>query len=196
MAEALDLARLAERADQSVATYSGGMKRRLNVAIGLLHRPRVLILDEPTVGVDAQSRSSMLADFEEIRRRGTTVLYTTHLMEEARRLCDRIAIIDAGRIVAIGSPADLIERHGRAIVRARFAEPPPPGFVAGLRAELCLEEVRQREGWLDLATGEGARAVAGLTARAEQARLEIREVELVEPDLDSVFLALTGTRAA
>ncbi|MEX0869182.1 MAG: ABC transporter ATP-binding protein, partial [Nitriliruptoraceae bacterium] len=99
----LEVVGLAERADDRVSTYSGGMKRRLNIAIGLLHRPRVLILDEPTVGVDPQSRNAILDAVDSLATDGMAVVYTTHYMEEAERLCDRIGIIDQGRIVAEGT---------------------------------------------------------------------------------------------
>jgi ABC-2 type transport system ATP-binding protein len=108
----LDLVQLTDRADDHARTFSGGMKRRLNVAVGLLHEPAVLVLDEPTLGVDVQSRSALLECFEAVGRGGTTVLYTTHRMEEPQRLCDRVAIMDAGRIVADDSPGALIERFG------------------------------------------------------------------------------------
>lgn len=108
--EALAAVGLKNRADQRVATFSGGMKRRANLAVGILHHPRVLFLDEPTVGIDAQSRHLIMERIERIRDRGTAVLYTTHYMEEARRLCSRIAIMDRGRILAQGSVAELLAR--------------------------------------------------------------------------------------
>src|SRR6516164_7310787 len=96
-------------ADDRVHTYSGGMKRRLNLACGLVHSPRLLLLDEPTVGVDPQSREHILNAIQKLAREGTTVLYTTHYMEEAERLCDRIAIMDKGRIAASGTLRELLE---------------------------------------------------------------------------------------
>src|SRR5215470_17508996 len=111
-AELLDLVGLTARADERVDTYSGGMKRRLNLACGLVHAPRLLLLDEPTVGVDPQSRHHILTAIHGIARQGTTVLYTTHYMEEAERLCDRIAIMDEGRIVATGTLAELLQIVG------------------------------------------------------------------------------------
>ena len=108
----LELVGLGARADDRVDTYSGGMKRRLNLAAGMVHEPRLLLLDEPTVGVDPQSRQHTLEAIQEIARRGTTVLYTTHYMEEAERLCDRIAIMDEGRVVALGTLAELLKIVG------------------------------------------------------------------------------------
>jgi ABC-2 type transport system ATP-binding protein len=100
-----------EHADRRVETYSGGMKRRINFAAALLHEPRLLFLDEPTVGIDAHSRRAILDRLLELRRSGVTLIYTTHYMEEAQKLCDRLAVIDRGRIVAEGTPSDLLARH-------------------------------------------------------------------------------------
>jgi ABC-2 type transport system ATP-binding protein len=102
---------LADAADRPIQTYSGGMKRRANLAAGLLHQPRLLVLDEPTVGVDAQSRSAILELLSELNRQGTTIIHATHYMEEIERTCGRAAVIDQGRIIADGSPAELVARH-------------------------------------------------------------------------------------
>ncbi|RMH04702.1 MAG: ABC transporter ATP-binding protein [Planctomycetota bacterium] len=109
---ALELTGLGERADDRVGSYSGGMKRRLNLAAGDLHRPSLLILDEPTVGVDPQSRNHIFAALERLRDQGRTLLYTTHYMEEAERLCDRIAVLDRGRLIGLGAAAELAEQAG------------------------------------------------------------------------------------
>jgi ABC-2 type transport system ATP-binding protein len=109
--EVLELVSLEEKADQPVHTYSGGMKRRANLAVGLLHQPQLLFLDEPTVGIDAQSRNMILEKLVSLRGDGTTMVYTTHYMEEAQQLCNRVAIIDEGEVVAEGSPAVLIENR-------------------------------------------------------------------------------------
>src|ERR687895_2920507 len=108
----LEVVGLTERAGDKVAAYSGGMQRRLNIAAGLLHRPRLLVLDEPTVGVDPQSRNAILANVEALGGEGIAVLYTTHYMEEAERLCDRVGILDEGRLVAEGTRRELVERVG------------------------------------------------------------------------------------
>jgi ABC-2 type transport system ATP-binding protein len=108
---ALSLVGLSGQIDQRVHTFSGGMKRRLNLAAGVLHQPRLLFLDEPTVGIDAQSRNLIMEQLQVLKQNHTTMLYTTHYMEEAQLLCDRIAIVDAGKIIAEGSPADLVTRE-------------------------------------------------------------------------------------
>ncbi|AMV72141.1 ABC transporter ATP-binding protein [Desulfuromonas sp. DDH964] len=106
--EALELVGLVEAADRRVGTYSGGMKRRVNLAIGVLHRPRLLFLDEPTVGIDAQSRNLILANLQRLRGEGMTMVYTTHYMEEAEAICDRVTVVDQGRVIAEGRPAALV----------------------------------------------------------------------------------------
>ena len=121
-AEVLGVVGLTDRADDRSSEYSGGMKRRLNIGIGLLHRPTLLVLDEPTVGVDPQSRNAILASVEELAGAGMGVLYTTHYMEEAERLCDRVGIIDAGALRAEGTPKDLMETTGAPDLEAVFLE--------------------------------------------------------------------------
>jgi ABC-2 type transport system ATP-binding protein len=109
--QALSVAGLTTKADQKVSTYSGGMKRRLNLAAGIVHSPRFLFLDEPTVGIDAQSRGQILDKLREIKQSGTTMLYTTHYMEEAETLCDRVAIMDRGKLLVSGTPGELLASH-------------------------------------------------------------------------------------
>ena len=108
--QCLEFSRLTDRATRLVSTYSGGMKQRLNLATGLLHLPQILFLDEPTVGIDAQSRRLIHEQLVELNRRGTTILYTTHYMEEAQELCSRVGIIDHGKIVKQGAPAELLQQ--------------------------------------------------------------------------------------
>ncbi|MDO9043415.1 MAG: ABC transporter ATP-binding protein [Desulfocapsaceae bacterium] len=118
--QGLEFARLADHARQPVATFSTGMKRRLNLAVGLINDPQVLILDEPCVGIDAQSRNLIHEQLTAINQRGTTILYTTHYMEEAQELCSRIGIIDNGRLVEEGTPAALLQQSGRANLEELF----------------------------------------------------------------------------
>ncbi len=116
MARVLDIVKLTDRANQTVATFSNGMKRRLNIAVGLLNGPKILILDEPTVGVDTQSRNAILESIRSLNKSGVTVLYTTHYIEEAQRLCDRVAIMDRGKIIALDTPARLIRDLGKGVI--------------------------------------------------------------------------------
>jgi ABC-2 type transport system ATP-binding protein len=122
IAEALAVVGLADRAGDQVQHCSGGMQRRLNLAAALLHRPALIVLDEPTVGVDAQSRAALLATLADLRDAGSGLLYTSHDMHEAQRLCDRVGIVDRGRLLAEGPPAELVARHGHADLEGLFLD--------------------------------------------------------------------------
>ena len=188
----LEVVGLTERAGDKVAAYSGGMQRRLNIAAGLLHRPRLLVLDEPTVGVDPQSRNAILANVEALGGEGIAVLYTTHYMEEAERLCDRVGIIDQGRLIAEGTRRELVARVGE---RDRI-ELSASGDLARLAAAAAaLEGVDQADvvdGGVHLVAADGRRLLPRLLEAADRAGAEVTSVELVEPDLEAVFLHLTG----
>ncbi len=180
VAWALDFAGLTDRGRDRAGVYSGGMKRRLNLACALVHDPAVLICDEPTVGVDPQSRNHIFDSIEELRRCGTTLLYTTHYMEEAQRLCDRVAIMDHGRVLAIDTVEALIEAHGgSSVVQAELATAPAsdvelPGQLDGMT--LRIDSDRPFE----------------LVASLGRGPLDIRELRVERPDLERVFLRLTG----
>ena len=188
----LEVVGLAERAGDKVAAYSGGMQRRLNIAAGLLHRPRLLVLDEPTAGVDPQSRNAILAQVEALGSEGVAVLYTTHYMEEAERLCDRVGIIDQGRLVAEGTRRELVATVGE---RDRI-ELAATGDLAALAAAAAsldgVDEAGVVAGGVHLVAREGRRLLPRLLEAAEHAGAEVTSVELVEPDLEAVFLHLTG----
>jgi ABC-2 type transport system ATP-binding protein len=192
VAETLEVVGLTERAGDKVADYSGGMKRRLNIAAGLLHRPRLLVLDEPTAGVDPQSRNAILTQVETLGGEGVAVLYTTHYMEEAERLCDRVGIIDQGRLVAEGTRRELVARIGE---RDRV-ELAAGGDLAGLAAAAArldgVDEAGVVAGGVHLVARDGRRLLPRLLEAAEHAGAEVTSVELVEPDLEAVFLHLTG----
>jgi ABC-2 type transport system ATP-binding protein len=116
----LDFVGLLGKGDQLVETYSGGMKRRVNLAVGILHRPKLLFLDEPTVGIDAQSRDMILTRLTTLNKSGTTMVYTTHYMEEAEKLCSEVAIMDNGRVISQGKPAELMQNGGHATLQDMF----------------------------------------------------------------------------
>ncbi len=192
VADVLALTGLVDRARDPSKEFSGGMKRRLNIGIGLLHEPALLILDEPTVGVDPQSRHAILESVEALAVEGMAVLYTTHYMEEAERLCDRIAIIDSGRIQAEGTRDELIRLTGGRD-RVRLAG---TGDVAAaartLRALPGVERV-ETDGHGLVATVRDARsAVVALVSGAVGVGMSLSDVEIDRPDLESVFLHLTG----
>jgi linearmycin/streptolysin S transport system ATP-binding protein len=182
---------LAERAREPISRYSGGMKRRLNLATGLVHRPQVLLLDEPTVGIDPQARNAILEIIRDIARQGTTILFTTHHLEEAEKLCDRIAIMDHGRLLQTGSVLELAKVVGdRDVITLR-------GKFSAAQLQQCLEHqpvsilsLGEQMATLHL-TGENY-GLAGLVERVGKAGLELADVSIQKPTLESVFLKLTG----
>src|SRR6266511_1986811 len=182
----LEVVGLADRARDKVADYSGGMQRRLNIGAGLLHRPRLLVLDEPTVGVDPQSRNAILENVEVLRGEGAAVLYTTHYMEEAERLCDRVGIIDQGRLIAEGTRRELVAQIGERDRIELAASGDLVGLAAGCRR--TLDGVDEAT----LVARDGRRLLPKLLELAEAAGVEVTSVEVVEPDLEAVFLHLTG----
>jgi len=188
--EVLELVGLAERADERVGTYSGGMKRRANIAAGLIHQPRLLILDEPTVGVDPQSRNAIL---ETVGSLGISVLYTTHYMEEAAKLCRRVGIIDDGRLIAEGTPHHLIEAHGgQDRVRLSCETAGRTALAEACRRLSGVAEVRSIEGGLELVCDHGAAVLPTVVSAASHEHVALSGVEVMAPDLEGVFLALTG----
>jgi ABC-2 type transport system ATP-binding protein len=179
---ALKLAGLADRSKDRVATFSGGMKRRLNLACALVHDPPVIFLDEPTAGVDPQSRNYLFDTIEGLTARGTTVLYTTHYMEEAERLCDRVAIMDHGRILALDTVEGLIGRYGgQPTIEAELEE--LPASPERLPGELDGRVLR-------LQTDRPLEEAARLAAQG----LRVRRFHVEQPNLEMVFLNLTGRR--
>ncbi len=184
----LHWAALEDRAGDIVRMLSGGMKRRLNMAAGMIHRPRIVLMDEPTVGVDPQSRNRIFEMIETLRCEGTSILYTTHYMEEAERLCDQIAIVDHGQVIASGSNAELVARAfaSQCHVVIKFTN-----------HDLHVEE------WIQSQGGRVAEAaatfalknsteVAGLLESATASGFEVADLSLRKPNLESVFLHLTG----
>jgi ABC-2 type transport system ATP-binding protein len=190
--EVLELVGLADRAGDRVDGFSGGMKRRCNIAAALLHEPRLLVLDEPTVGVDPQSRAAILDRIAELQSSGMAVLYTTHYMEEAERLCDRIGIIDEGRIVAEGSRPELVEQVGEHPIVRLTATGDLAGLAAALDGQPHVVRAARGEDRLDVTVTDAARALVAVIESAEVHDVHVAGVEVVEPDLESVFLHLTG----
>jgi ABC-2 type transport system ATP-binding protein len=190
--EVLALVGLADRADDRVAGYSGGMKRRANIAAGLLHRPQLLLLDEPTVGVDPQSRNAILESVEALGRAGLSVLYTTHYMEEAERLCDRVGVMNEGRIVAEGTRRELVAGLGEGD-RIDVTGTGDLDALATAVGDLdTTTGVERRDGGVGVRVTDGPAALAGVVLAAERAGVAITGIEVVEPDLEDVFLQLTG----
>lgn len=184
----LDWAALTDRAHDPARELSGGMKRRLNMAAGVIHRPRVVLMDEPTVGVDPQSRNRIFEMIEALRAQGSSILYTTHYMEEAERLCNRIAIIDHGRIIAEGTHDELVRNvfGTSSQVVARFTGP-----VEQIAAWVEARGGRTAEG-VSQFTVQHPTEIASLLDDAARRGFEPEDVSLRRPNLESVFLHLTG----
>ncbi|MBI1796169.1 MAG: ABC transporter ATP-binding protein [Candidatus Eisenbacteria bacterium] len=183
---ALDWTALGDRADEPIKRFSGGMKRRLNIACGILHEPRVLLLDEPTVGVDPQSRERIYDMLAELRERGVSLLLTTHQLEEAEAHCQRIVVIDHGKVAAAGTLAELVEATVGAERRVtltldRAPDRPLPGFEAGESGVVVRAHVR-----------DVAAEMPGLLGVVRDAGCKVTDVEVRSPSLQSVFIHLTG----
>jgi ABC-2 type transport system ATP-binding protein len=191
--EVLDLIDLADRANDRVESFSGGMKRRLNIGASLLHRPNLLILDEPTVGVDPQSRHSIMESIRNLRSSGVAVLYTTHYMEEAERLCDRIGIVDHGRLIAEGTSRELVSQVGEKDRITLTANGSLEAFAAACRLLEGIERADVTESTVHLLAQDGRRRLPAVLEAAGRSGTSVRSVEVDEPDLEAVFLHLTGT---
>jgi ABC-2 type transport system ATP-binding protein len=193
--EVLEMVNLTQRAKAAVKTYSGGMKRRLNIAAGLLHRPELLFLDEPTVGVDPQSRNAIFEHVERLRDEGMTVLYTTHYMEEAERLCDRVAIVDEGRIVALDTPRKLIADLGGGIIHLGVANGKMDERLLGQIQSLPqVKSAARFDGKVEVETVYAQEALVHLLELFSRTHISISALQVLEPNLETVFLHLTGKR--
>ncbi|WP_238335674.1 ABC transporter ATP-binding protein [Serinicoccus kebangsaanensis] len=188
----LETVGLTDRAKGASKKFSGGMKRRLNIGIGLLHEPRLLILDEPTVGVDPQSRHAILESVEALSTEGMAVLYTTHYMEEAERLCDRIGIIDAGSLQAEGTRDELVDLIGGTDTVTLAGTGDLEAAERALADLAAVEQVHRDRGALRLAVKGAPRAISGIVNATAGAGMTLSDVEISRPDLEAVFLHLTG----
>ncbi len=191
----LDVVGLRDRAKERIDTYSGGMKRRANIAAGLLHEPRLLILDEPTVGVDPQSRNSILESVAELGGSGMAVLYTTHYMEEAERLCDRVGIIDQGVLIAEGTRDELVEHLGEKTTvsfRVQAGRAEIDAWCVDLRGLPDVSAVQNTEFGVSVVATSGPQIIAPAVLAAQRHHLAVLAVEVAQPDLEAVFLHLTG----
>jgi len=192
VSQVLETVGLTDRKDDLTKEYSGGMQRRLNIGIGLLHKPRLLILDEPTVGVDPQSRNAILESVEELSRAGMAVLYTTHYMEEAERLCDRVGIIDEGVLQAEGTRRELVSMIGE---KDRITISAAGDLVQAADAVRRIDGVTEAsaaDDHIEILAANASGLLPALLEGVTSAGASITGVEIREPNLEAVFLHLTG----
>jgi ABC-2 type transport system ATP-binding protein len=218
VADVLRIVALTERADQPIDTYSGGMKRRINIAAGLLHQPRLLFLDEPTVGVDPQSRNHIFESVMRLNReRGMSIVYTSHYMEEVELLCNRVAIIDEGKIIALDTIKNLIAMLGGGVIHvgvekvddAMLADmsalpgveeamlipaPAAPPPAEGVGPETRESEAIAAGNLVKIVAKNSQQAVVSLIGFLNERDIALTSLEILEPNLESVFLHLTGKK--
>jgi ABC-2 type transport system ATP-binding protein len=192
--ELLTLVGLSDAADRRTKTYSGGMKRRLDLASALVHRPEALFLDEPTTGLDPASRLTVWDEVRRIKASGTTVFLTTQYLEEADKLCDRLAIIDGGRIIAEGTPQQLKAEMGHDVVSVSFENGDLASAERSLTGLRGLERIVTEPHALALYVEDGAGSIAEIVRRFERAQIRVGAINVARPTLDDVFLQATGRR--
>jgi len=192
IAYVLHMVRLSGRGGMSVSTYSNGMKRRLNLAIGLLHDPAVIILDEPTVGVDAHSRHAIIRSLEDLAASGKTILFCTHHLWEAETFCSRVVIMDSGKIVADGTPSRLIQEFGSGLIRLDIAPPVPDELLNNLKRLGAFHYPSETAVRFQFASAEPNRDLESVLSLSAGLQVSVRAVQLLEPTLETVFLNLTG----
>jgi ABC-2 type transport system ATP-binding protein len=193
--EVLEQTGLQEKANQRVKTFSGGMKRRLNIGVGLLHRPRLLFMDEPTVGIDPQSRRAILDTVKDLNRQaGMTILYTTHYMEEAQELSHRVGIIDHGEMIALGTQAELVKLVGqRETLILQFGEDQSVGGVLPKIQQISgVQQVIPEDHRLQLLVNSAEEILPIVLQACVAENLKVRTIQIQEPNLEAVFLQLTG----
>ena len=188
----LDVVGLADRAGDLAREYPGGMKRRLNVAIGLLHEPRLLVLDEPTAGVDPQSRNQIMDNVRALAAEGMAILYTTHYMEEAERLCDRVGVIDSGRLIAEGTRRELVEQLGERDRISLLLDGDLAHAATMLGGIRDVKSVAVHGHGLELVVDDARECLPVVLSAVTSNGVVVRSVEVNEPNLETVFLHLTG----
>ena len=194
VAEVLEQIGLTDRAKDRIKTYSGGMKRRVNIAAGLLHKPKLLFMDEPTVGIDPQSRRMILDKVKELNQQGMAILYTTHYMEEAQELSNRVGIIDHGKLIAVGTQEELTKQVGENDSIHILTDPMDDlsTIAAKLQGFDGITRVKVDESGLHLITSNAETNLAPIIQEVSQAGARIKSIEIIEPNLETVFLHLTG----
>ncbi|UYO32898.1 ABC transporter ATP-binding protein [Bacillus halotolerans] len=193
-AEVLEYVGLTERAKEKIETFSGGMKRRINIGVALMHKPELLIMDEPTVGIDPQSRNHILETVKQLNETGMTVIYTSHYMEEVEYLCDRIGIIDQGEMIAIGTKNDLCSRLGGDTIIQMTVSGADEGFLSAVRSLAYVNDVTVSESELkiEVAAAHHEKVVTSLLTEAAAHQTNLLSLQVHEPNLERLFLNLTG----
>ena len=192
--EVLEQIGLTDKAKNRVKTYSGGMKRRVNIGVGLLHKPRLLFMDEPTVGIDPQSRRAILDTVKDLNRQGMTLLYTTHYMEEAQELSDRVGIIDHGELIALGTQKELTQQVGETetLILHVGESDDPEALATSLRGLKDVLEANATDHEVSVITPDAEDVLASVVSKANERGIKIRSIDIREPNLEAVFLHLTG----
>jgi ABC-2 type transport system ATP-binding protein len=192
--EVLEQIGLADRAKERVKTYSGGMKRRVNIGAGLLHKPKLLFMDEPTVGIDPQSRRAILDSVKALNKQGMTVLYTTHYMEEAQELSDRVGIIDHGELIALGTQAELTRQVGEydTLILHLDEGQNAEALAAAARKVPTVVKVDAGDQGVAVIAPQAEDIMAPIVTAANELGVKVRSVDFREPNLEAVFLHLTG----
>lgn len=197
--EVLELMELTDAADRLISTYSGGMRKRLEIGTALINKPKILVLDEPTLGLDVQTRLRIWDYIRELNKEGTTIVLTTHYLEETDKLCDRVAIIDHGKIVALGAPEELKEEiSGDAVVLTLPLQEPDQQAKTIERAKQLLSsqsfirDVMARDDGLNVYVDEGSSAVPQILRMLEDGGVKVEGITFTRPSLDDVFVKYTG----
>ena len=192
--EVLEQIGLTDKAKDRVKTYSGGMKRRVNIGVGLLHQPKLLFMDEPTVGIDPQSRRAILDTVKDLNKKGMTVLYTTHYMEEAEELSNRVGIIDHGELIAIGTQKELTKQIGETetLVLHIGENEDPEALVTAFKSIKEVLEANVINNEISVITPSAKDVLASVVTKANERGIKIHSIDIREPNLEAVFLHLTG----
>jgi ABC-2 type transport system ATP-binding protein len=188
----LEVAGLKDHARQVVSKFSGGMKRRLNIAVGMIHRPELLIMDEPTVGIDPQSRKHILETVKRLNREGMTVIYTSHYMEEVQYLCTRLAIMDHGQMIAYGDLDDVRQLAGSLTTVHMEVSGDPTSVVDELRRDMAFKAVQCTGSTVVFQCTDAGQGVSRAVASLSRYGLQPVRIEIEEPNLETAFLHLTG----
>lgn len=188
----LQIAGLEDRKNERIDSYSGGMKRRINIAAALLHQPEILIMDEPTVGIDPQSRNHILESVKQLNQEGMTVIYTSHYMEEIEYLCNRIGIVDHGKLIAIGEKENLkqsIKDEEKIILELSMVT---PIIVEKLKKLPCVEQIQVDDNQVTILSKESKDLIANIVTEITKMNVKILGMKVEEPNLETMFLQLTG----